>query len=69
MDLGIVNNAVARRDDGLRPAEPWFLVDLNSPGYTIRQCSDRPRQRPLPVSECGVLGVQQFNPTFTSSAS
>ncbi len=33
MDLGFVSNAVALRDDGLLPAHPWFLVELDSPGY------------------------------------
>lgn len=33
MDLGFVSNAVALRDDGLLPARPWFLVELDSPGY------------------------------------
>lgn len=33
MDLGFVGNAVALRDDGLLPARPWFLVELDSPAY------------------------------------
>jgi uncharacterized protein (DUF849 family) len=33
MDLGFVANAVALRDDGLLPARPWFLLELDSPGY------------------------------------
>jgi 3-keto-5-aminohexanoate cleavage enzyme len=33
MDLGFVANAVALRDDGLLPERPWFLIELDSPGY------------------------------------
>jgi 3-keto-5-aminohexanoate cleavage enzyme len=33
MDLGFVSNAVALRDDGLLPDSPWFLLELDSPGY------------------------------------
>jgi uncharacterized protein (DUF849 family) len=33
MDLGFVSNAVALRDDGVLPAHPWFLVELDSPAY------------------------------------
>jgi uncharacterized protein (DUF849 family) len=33
MGLGFVSNAVALRDDGLLPDRPWFLVELDSPGY------------------------------------
>lgn len=33
MDLGFVSNAVALRDGGLLPESPWFLIELDSPGY------------------------------------
>ena len=33
MDLGFVSNAVALRDDGVLPARPWFLIELDSPAY------------------------------------
>jgi len=33
MDLGFVSNAVTLRSDGLLPARPWFLIELDSPGY------------------------------------
>jgi 3-keto-5-aminohexanoate cleavage enzyme len=33
MDLGFVSNAVALRDDGALPANPWFLLELDSPVY------------------------------------
>ena len=33
MDLGFVANAVALRDDGVLPERPWFLIELDSPGY------------------------------------
>jgi len=33
MDLGFVNNAVALRHAGIVPENPWFLVELDSPGY------------------------------------
>jgi 3-keto-5-aminohexanoate cleavage enzyme len=33
MDLGFVSNAVALQDDGLLPPHPWFLLELDSPGW------------------------------------
>lgn len=33
MDLGFVSNAVALRDDGVFPPDPWFLLELDSPSY------------------------------------
>lgn len=33
MDLGFVSNAVALRDDGVLPARPWFLLELDSPRF------------------------------------
>jgi uncharacterized protein (DUF849 family) len=33
MDHGFVSNAVALRNDGLLPANPWFLLELDSPGW------------------------------------
>jgi 3-keto-5-aminohexanoate cleavage enzyme len=33
MDLGFVNNAAMVRDAGLLPERPWFLLELDSPGY------------------------------------
>lgn len=33
MDIGFVSNAVLLRDDGLLPARPWFLIELDSPAY------------------------------------
>jgi len=33
MDLGFVNNAAILRDAGLLPERPWFLLELDSPGY------------------------------------
>jgi 3-keto-5-aminohexanoate cleavage enzyme len=33
MDLGFISNAVTLRNDGLLPARPWFLVELDSSGY------------------------------------
>ncbi|HET7093330.1 MAG TPA: 3-keto-5-aminohexanoate cleavage protein, partial [Thermomicrobiales bacterium] len=33
MDLGFVANAVALRDDGLLPANPWFLLELDNPSW------------------------------------
>jgi 3-keto-5-aminohexanoate cleavage enzyme len=33
MDLGFINNAVVLRDAGLLPKKPWFLLELDSPGY------------------------------------
>lgn len=33
MDLGFLSNAVTLRDDGLLPARPWFLLELDSPAY------------------------------------
>jgi 3-keto-5-aminohexanoate cleavage enzyme len=33
MDLGFVSNAVALRDDGVLPEQPWFLLELDSPLY------------------------------------
>ncbi|HEX2280684.1 MAG TPA: 3-keto-5-aminohexanoate cleavage protein [Thermomicrobiales bacterium] len=33
MDLGFVANAVALRDDGVFPEQPWFLIELDSPAY------------------------------------
>src|SRR5215217_3932996 len=33
MDLGFVSNAVTLRNDGVLPARPWFLIELDSPAY------------------------------------
>ncbi len=33
MDLGFVANAVVLRDDGVLPAQAWFLIELDSPAY------------------------------------
>ncbi len=33
MDLGFISNAVALRLAGVVPETPWFLVELDSPGY------------------------------------
>jgi uncharacterized protein (DUF849 family) len=33
MDLGFLSNVVALRDDGLLPARPWFLLELDSPAF------------------------------------
>jgi len=33
MDIGFVSNAVLLRDDGLLPAQPWFLIELDSAAY------------------------------------
>lgn len=33
MDIGFVSNAVRLRDAGLLPEPPWFLIELDSPGY------------------------------------
>lgn len=33
MDLGFVGNAVALAEGGELPAHPWFLVELDSPGF------------------------------------
>ena len=33
MDLGFISNAVALRDDGVLPAGPWILLELDSPAY------------------------------------
>lgn len=33
MDIGFISNAVALRQDGLIPAAPWFLIQLDSPAY------------------------------------
>lgn len=33
MDIGFLSNAVLLRDDGLLPAHPWFLVELDSPAF------------------------------------
>jgi 3-keto-5-aminohexanoate cleavage enzyme len=33
MDIGFISNAVALRDDGLLPARPWFLLELDSPAF------------------------------------
>jgi 3-keto-5-aminohexanoate cleavage enzyme len=33
MDLGFVSNAVALRGDGVLPARPWFLIELDNPAY------------------------------------
>lgn len=33
MDFGFVSNAVALRDDGVLPPLPWFLLELDSPGF------------------------------------
>jgi len=33
MDFGFISNAVALRDDGVLPAEPWFLLELDSPAF------------------------------------
>lgn len=33
MDFGFVSNAAALRDDGALPPEPWFLLELDSPGF------------------------------------
>lgn len=37
MDLGFVSNAVALRMEGVLPETPWFLVELDSPGYGAGQ--------------------------------
>ncbi len=33
MDLGFVSNAVALRDDGVLPAAPWFLLELDAAAW------------------------------------
>lgn len=33
MDLGFLSNAVTLRDDGLLPAPPWFLLELDTLDY------------------------------------
>ena len=33
MELGFLSNAVALRDDGVLPARPWFLLELDSPAF------------------------------------
>lgn len=33
MDFGFISNAVTLREDGLLPAGPWFLLELDSPAY------------------------------------
>ncbi len=33
MDFGFISNAVTLRDDGILPAAPWFLLELDSPAY------------------------------------
>lgn len=33
MDLGFISNAVTLQHDGLLPARPWFLIELDSPGF------------------------------------
>ncbi len=33
MDFGFVSNAAALRDDGVLPPAPWFLLELDSPGF------------------------------------
>lgn len=33
MDIGFIANAVALRHDGLLPALPWFLLELDSPTF------------------------------------
>lgn len=33
MDIGFIANAVALRHDGLLPALPWFLLELDSPAF------------------------------------
>jgi len=33
MDTGFLSNAVALLDDRLLPEHPWFLLELDSPGY------------------------------------
>ena len=33
MDIGFVGNAVALRHDGLLPALPWFLLELDTPAF------------------------------------
>lgn len=33
MDVGFLSNAVVLRDDGLLPAQPWFLLELDSPVF------------------------------------
>lgn len=33
MDIGFIGNAVALRHDGLLPALPWFLLELDTPAF------------------------------------
>lgn len=33
MDLGYISNAVLLRNAGVLPDDPWFLLELDSPGY------------------------------------
>jgi 3-keto-5-aminohexanoate cleavage enzyme len=33
MDIGFISNAVLLRDEGLIPTNPWFLLELDSPGF------------------------------------
>jgi uncharacterized protein (DUF849 family) len=33
MDIGFISNAVMLREAGLLPERPWFLIELDSPGY------------------------------------
>jgi 3-keto-5-aminohexanoate cleavage enzyme len=35
LDFGFINNAVALRREGRLPTRPWFLLELDSPGYGL----------------------------------
>jgi 3-keto-5-aminohexanoate cleavage enzyme len=35
LDFGFINNAVALKREGLLPERPWFLLELDSPGYGV----------------------------------
>lgn len=52
MDLGFVSNAVALREDGLLPAHPWFLLELDSPAYGAG-----PQVAPATVANYDVLAA------------
>ncbi len=71
MDLGFVSNAVALRDDGLLPARPWFLIELDSPAYGAgRQVAPSTAEnydlsrwsRPRAFPHGGMGGAREWDP-------
>lgn len=53
MDIGFISNAVMLREAGLLPERPWFLIELDSPGYGLG-----PQVAPSSVANYDVLAAR-----------